>query len=359
MLIYKKYISKNILPTFIMLTVLLTSLVWITQTLRMVHLIDKGIELSYFLKLIIFIIPSLLFIILPIISVLAVIYTYNNLQNERQLIVLKASGLNNYDIIKPALMIASIVTIIAYFISFHLMPVSYNAMKQKLSDFNRGYVSNIINDRTFNQISKYSNIYVDHKNTDGSLEGIILFDSKIPQNRTILFAKNAKIIASDIYSTEFELTSGMRHSYDKYGKLTKLYFDHLIVAINNNDRAEQNERNRTSLELFLDEMLWPNKELPIKKQKQLIIDGHLRIIWPLFNFAFIFLALSLFLSQPYTRKTKLKQFIITFLPILLVTYFHFTIQKMAYKEFDYIFLCYANVFFCIIFSLWHSHRKTL
>ena len=358
MLTYKKYITKSILPTLAMLTILLTSLVWITQTLRMVHLIDKGIEIKHFFKLLILLVPSLLFMILPIIGVITVIYVYSTLQDERQILILRSSGLSNYDLAKPALLVATGITIFAYYISAYLMPFSYNSMKQELSNFREGYLLNIITERTFNQISQHSNIYIDRKDSDGSLNGIVLFDNKAPEKRTIIFAKSGRIVMSTPNITEFELINGLRHSYDQLGNLTRLYFDNLVVAITN-ETTEKADRNKTSIELYINEMLWPDSALALDKQQQLITDGHLRIIWPLFNFAFIFLALSIFLRQPYNRKSHVRQYMITFIPILLVAYFHFSLQKIAYKETNYIFLCYANLFLCIMFSIWQSTRNRL
>ena len=89
------------------------------------------------------------------------------------------------------------------------MPLSYNNLKQGLSDFRESYVSNIIDTRTFNQISKHSNIYVDYKNSDGSLDGVVLFDNKVPEHRTILFAKKGRVLTSGQHITEFELIDGL------------------------------------------------------------------------------------------------------------------------------------------------------
>ncbi len=358
MLTYKKYIAKTIIAPFATLTIVLTTLGLITQTLRMLHLIDKGIRLKYFLKLVMLLVPSLLFTILPIISVVTVIFVYSNLQEESQLIILRNIGISNYGLIKPALSIATAVTIFAIYISAHLMPLSYSTMREEILNFREGYISNIIDNKTFNQISKYSNIYVKNKNSDGSLSGIILFDNKIPQNRTILFAKYGKIITIDSYKTEFELQDGVKHSYDKLGNLTKLYFDNLRVNIKNENLNNKNRR-KIDNELYIHEMLWPNSSLSFEKQQRMITDGHLRIIWPLFNFAFVFLALSVFLNQPYSRRAHIKQYIITFIPILVISYFHFMIQKIAYKNLNYIFLCYINVSSCIIFSIWQSTKRSL
>lgn len=356
--IYKKYIFKAILPTFLILCAVLTSLVWITQTLRLVHFIDKGIAFQSFIKIITLLIPSLLFMILPIITVISIIVVYNRLQEERQLIIFQSSGLSNFYLAKPALYLAIFITIFSAYISAYLMPYSYNKLKEETSSFQKGYVTSIIDARTFNQVSTTSTIYIDRKHSDGLMEGVIFFDNKISKNRTIFFAKQGRIITTSPENAKFELIDGIRHSYDKNGKLTKLYFDTLSVSITN-DTSEETSRNKTSLELYLNEMLWPDSELSLEKQTRLIADGHIRIIWPLFNFAFVFLALSIFLRQPYNRKSHIKQYIVTFAPILIASYFHFTLQKIAYKDLNYIFLCYINVFIYIILSIWLNTKKSL
>ena len=131
MYIYSKYIAKTIIPVLFVITIVLTSLVWIVQVLNLVSLLEKGVELKSFIKLVSLLIPYLLFMIMPIISVIGVIYVYARLQDERQLIILRGAGLNNYEIAKPALLVATILTIIAAYISAYLMPVSYNNLKKK------------------------------------------------------------------------------------------------------------------------------------------------------------------------------------------------------------------------------------
>ena len=98
MYIYSKYIAKTIIPVLCVITIVLTSLVWIVQVLNLVSLLEKGVELKNFIKLVALLIPYLLFMIMPIISVIGVIYVYTRLLDERQLIILRGAGLNNYEI---------------------------------------------------------------------------------------------------------------------------------------------------------------------------------------------------------------------------------------------------------------------
>jgi len=357
MLIYKKYIAKAIFYPFIALSFILTSLVWITQILKLLPLLDKGISSIDFLKLIILILPSLFFMISPLISVISVIYVYNKLQEDRQLIILKTSGLTNFAIAKPALIVATFITFVSYYVSLYLTPLSYSKLKCELSNFRENYVSNIITEKTFNQLSKYITIYVEKKNANGSLNGIVLFDNKIPENHSVLFAKTGKVIMRGTVPL-FQLQDGFRQSFDDNNNITKLHFDDLLIEIQKNDSAKE-DRNKTSLELYIHQMLWPDNTLSEERKTRLIIDAHQRLVWPLFNYGLVFLALSMFLTITPNRGTNIKQIIYTFFPLLIVAYFHFSLQKIAYQEPLYIFACYLNIFLCIVFSIWKTNKTTI
>ena len=355
MLIYKKYIAKAIFYPFIALSSILTSLVWITQILKLLYLLDKGINSIDFLKLMILILPSLFFMISPLVSVIAIIYVYNNLQEDRQLIILKASGLSNFAIAKPGLIVATFITLIAYYVSLYLTPLSYSKLKYELSDFRENFVSNIITEKTFNQLSKYITIYVEKKNTDGSLTGIVLFDNKVPKNHSILFGKTGKVVMHGSIPL-FQLQDGFKQSFDENNNITKLYFDELLIEFQKNDSVN---RNKTSLELYIHEMLWPDDNFSEAQKRRLMVDAHQRLIWPLFNYCLVFLALSMFLNENPSRGVNIKQIIYTFIPLLIVAYFHFSLQRIAYQEPLYIFACYLNIFFCIVFSIWKTNKTTI
>ncbi|MFK7973862.1 MAG: LptF/LptG family permease [Rickettsiaceae bacterium] len=357
MSIYNKYIILSILPVLVVITLVLTGLVWVTQILSLSNLLDKGISLLTFFKLIICLLPYLIFIIMPIVSILAVIYVYSRLQEERQILVLRGAGLSNYDLAKPALIASLFVTLIVYYISAYLMPVSYNHLKSNLNHLRENYINSIIEPKTFNSIATYITIYVNKKNKHNIMEGVVLFDNQVQDQRIIFFAEKARIFNSNIDSTELELLNGVRYAYDTQHNLTKLKYEKITVKID--DQTRGGGRYRTSLELFIHEMLWPDSLISIERQHKLIADGNIRLVWPLFNFAFVFLALSGFLRSSYNRKNNIRQYMYTFLPILVITYFHFSLQKAAYKDLDYIFLCYANLFGCIIFSIWQSRRNSL
>ena len=347
MYIYNKYIIRKLLPILFIVTLVVTSIVWIVQTMNLSKLIDKGIALTAFIKLTFLLLPYFIFIIMPIISVLAVIFLYHKLQEERKLVVLRSAGLSNLQIAKPALYLCIGISIILYYISLYLLPISYSNLKTTIGNFKEKYISYIITEKTFNQLSTYTTLYIDKKRGKTDFSGVLLFDNENPDKRVIFFAKEGSIKAFGPQGVAFELLSGVQHAYDKTGNISKLHFDKINVNIakpNYNAPARQ----KGPFELFIHEMIWPSEEIPLHYQNRLIVDGHVRLVWPFCNFAFVFLALSIFLRYHVARKINFKQYVASFLPIICLIYTHFSLQKIIYYNIEYLYLLYANIAVALI-----------
>jgi lipopolysaccharide export system permease protein len=354
MLLYQKYIIKNVIPIFLVVTFSITSLVWVTQVLKMLYLFDKGIKITIFLNLIILVLPSLLFVLLPVIAAIAVIYTYNNLKIERQLIILQALGVNNLQLAKPALYVSFLVMLLAYYLSAAAMPLSYINLKSRLNFVKNNYISNMVEEKTFNKISKDVSIYIDKKSANNLMTGLIVFDNRDAENIAILFAKSGIL---NMYGDNpvFQLDQGARQVYDKNGNLTQLTFSSLMIQISNDHKLLEYERgnhNRNVNEYYISELLNPSDELPAQKKTKLIAEAHQRMIWPLYNFVLPFLGLAVFFKYPYNKKTTFIPILFAAIMILIVTSMHFILQNLAAKNLSFIFYCYLNIFVFIIIGLY-------
>jgi len=358
-MLYQNYIIKSLLPPFIMIAFSLTALVWITQILKFLHLFEKGIKLSHFFSLTVLVVPSLLYILLPFITLIAVIYTYNYLSERRQLIILQSSGLSNMQLAMPALFFACVIMLGSYYLSASLLPLSYNKLKSNLDFIRNNYVTSIIEEKTFAKVAKGVSLYIDRKLADGRMEGMVLFDNRKPGAEAILFARSGTL---KLYNNNpvFELNEGLRQAYDVNGNLTKLSFNSLIVdLVNNGSKKNEDRFNRDINEYYISELFYPDYRLSKQKKIKLIAEGHQRIIWPLFNFLFAFLALAVFLKQPYNKRSSLKHLLFTSLSVIIVTYLHFTLQNKSTKDLIYIFICYLNIIITFIISLYLYLRKTI
>lgn len=359
MLLYRKYFIKNILPLLIVITFSMTSIVWITQILKLLYLFDKGIKVMDFCSLIILVLPTLLFILLPVITVITVIYIYNNLKIERQLIILQTSGVGNLQLALPALYVALIVTLLAYYISSTIMPLSHINLKSRLSFIKNNYISSMIEEKTFNKITKDITVYIDKKSAGNAMSGVIIFDNRNTDNPSVVFAGSGIL---DIYENNpvFELSKGIRQEYDINGNLTQLTFDSLMIKLQNDNPliSQRTNRNKEANEYYIKELLAPPADLSLMKKIKLIAEAHQRIIWSLYNFALPFLALAVFLKYPYSKKTTFIPILFAASSVLIATSIHFILQNFASKNLNLVFACYLNVFLVLAIGLYLLvHKK--
>ncbi len=368
MFIYQRYIIKNVLTSFLGVLFTITSLVWLSQIIKLVFLIDRGAGFLGFLYLSLLILPSLLFAILPFATILATVLTYNRLSYERELIVLSNSGLNNWSVIKPGATLAVIITIFTYIISFYLLPTSTRLLKSGLKHFRSHYVVSLVQENTFTNISKNVVLYVDSKEPGNILKGLIIFDEKDPNRKAVIFARYGNLNSSANTNPSLNLKNGMRQETDLDGKLTKMYYDTLSISLSNQSDCDENEihgkcnqiinpLSRDLNELYINELFLLKPETQDKKFKMLA-EGHQRIIWPLYNIALTVLSLSIFMSKPYSRRGNSGIIYQVALVVAAFIAMHFICYNAASKNVVLNILSYMNLGLCFILSYYLLNHST-
>lgn len=358
MKIYNKYIIRTILPLFILVTLLVTSMVWIIRMLNLTSLIEKGLSIIDFANVAIYLLPYLLYIILPIISLISTIFIYAKLQDEKQLIVLRSGGLSDFLIIKPALYLVFAVTIFSYFLSLYLIPVSYSKLAVAMNKFKENYVVNIIKENTFNQFSRHITLYVNNKTSASDFEGVTLYSNESEKKEKIYYAKYGRIneISENIF--ELELNDGIQYFYDNNGKMTKLFFDRINININNK-HINKKARRKNSVEMFIGEMFNPKQDISQSQKNALQVDAHSRLIWPIYNFLFTFTALVIFIKWKHSRKVDIWQYIYSIIPTIIAAYIHFTCKKLAYNNIYFIYGCYSSILFWLLSAILLMFKRRL
>ena len=93
MTILDRYILRQSLSIMVFVTAALSAAVWLAQSLRLVDLIvNRGLSAEVFLYLALLILPRFLDIVLPIGAFIAVLFVFNRLTSESELVVMRAAG---------------------------------------------------------------------------------------------------------------------------------------------------------------------------------------------------------------------------------------------------------------------------
>ena len=134
------YVLRQLAWATVLVCVGLTCVIWLTQSLHFVDLIvNRGIDLSAFVSLTLYLLPTYLVIVIPIAFFAAVLFTYNKLIVDSELIVLRAAGLRPQTLAAPALVLALMLTAICYSATLYFLPNSYREFKDLQFLFRHSY----------------------------------------------------------------------------------------------------------------------------------------------------------------------------------------------------------------------------
>lgn len=302
---YSNYIARHLVHSMLLITFSLTSIVWLTQALRFIDfIVNQGVSISIFLRLTLLLIPSLLFMILPPAFFCSVLFVYNKLKAESELVVLQAAGLSKWRLAVPALLVAAGVAAITYAISFYLLPVSYGKFRDMQNFLRNNYVSILLQEGVFSNPVNGLTIFIRERDKNGTLHGILVHDNRNPQAPVTMMAEEGRLVDTP-EGPRFMLKNGNRQEM-RNGHISFLYFDSYTLDISLYARSITHRPTDTQ-EMFLPELMaYDPAETPAENQKR-IAEGHQRIIWPAYSLTLALVAAAVLLSGQFNRRGHWKR----------------------------------------------------
>ena len=121
MKIISNYIFRQITVAFLYITLFFISLIWLITSLRFIEYVtNNGLDFLSFILMTSLLIPSLIPYLTPLTLALACIFVYDKLSNDNELTIIKASGINRFQIVKPAVLLAILVSLFNLFLNLYI-----------------------------------------------------------------------------------------------------------------------------------------------------------------------------------------------------------------------------------------------
>lgn len=341
----------SLLIPVIVVTLTLTSIIWLSQSLRFIDLIvNKGLNISTFLYLSILLIPSLLIIILPVALFVSVIFIYNKLMLESELLVFKSAGISRFGLATPALIVAGGVTIINYLISLYILPVSYREFKDMQDFIRNNYASVLLQEGVFSTPVDRLTVYIESRDKDDILHGILVHDARNPE-RPITMMAQAGSLQQTSSGPRFELINGNRQEVDrKNGNLSLLYFDSYPLDLSVYAEAGK-KRALVAEEIYVGDLLDPD-EIDSKARNILISEGHHRLTWPLFSITLTMIALAVLFSGQLNRRGQWKRILVATGLVLILVVIDLGLKNIVSANPIMAFTLYWNILIPAAISLY-------
>lgn len=298
------YVFRQLLVAMAFSVTILTCVIWLTQSLRVVELIvNRGLSISSFLYLTALALPNFLEYILLISLFGSVLFVYARLVTDRELVVMRAAGLGQVAIARPALIMAFVVMAICYVLGLYVVPTSYHKFRNLQWEIRYNVSHILLREGAFNGLSANMTVYVRERTGTGELEGILIHDTRQAGKPRTWMAERGAVVETD-KGPQVLMFNGSRQEVDEtYHRLSILHFDRWSMPLDTG-KSDVGPRYREARERYVDELLSPDADprVPERDFAKMIAEGHRRLTWPLFAIGFTLVALSALISGGFNRR---------------------------------------------------------
>ena len=129
-------------------------------------IVNQGLSLTLFVYLTLLLLPTFLGIILPIALFASVVFTYNRLIVDSEMVVLRGGGCSRMRLGRPAITLAVFVTLICYSLTTYLIPASYREFKDLQFNLRNSLPTVLLQENVFNTVMKNVTIYNRSRSVD-------------------------------------------------------------------------------------------------------------------------------------------------------------------------------------------------
>src|SRR6476659_3494563 len=226
MTILDRYILRQSFSIMVFVTAALSAAVWLAQSLRLVDLIvNRGLSAEVFLYLALLILPRLLDIVLPIGAFITVLFVFNRLTSESELVVMRGAGIGPFALARPVFILVGIGCAVLLSLSVYFLPASNRTFKDLQFEIRNRFVSALIQEGTFTTISDKLTIYIRNRDERGEVVGLLISDSRDPQKPVTILAERGVFVDSPT-GARIVMVNGNRQQFDPESrKLSLLTFE--------------------------------------------------------------------------------------------------------------------------------------
>ncbi|MFO0388580.1 MAG: LPS export ABC transporter permease LptF [Alphaproteobacteria bacterium] len=354
---YNAYISKQLVHSTLLITISLTSIVWLTQALRFIDfIVNQGISISMFLTLTTLLVPSLLFMILPPAFFCAVLFSYNKLKIDSELIVMQAAGLSNWKLARPALQVAAIMMAVCYFIAFYLQPVTYAKFKDMQVFLRNNYASILLQEGVFSSPVSGLTVFIRERDKNNILHGILVHDSRVAGSSVTMMAEEGEMVETP-QGPRFLLRSGNRQEI-KDGRLSFLNFASYALDISLY-ASTMNARYKDPQEMYVGDLFATDSTVSESENNRRWAEGNQRLIWPGYIGVLALLALSVLFSGQFNRRGHWQKLLFACIAAAAILFASVGLRGSMSLNPAMAVVAWMNLFVPAVLAAWVIHGNTL
>ncbi len=226
--ILSRYIFKELFWPFLLALLVFSSVALMARLVELMDLVvNRGLEPEQLLLLIVYLLPTLLVYTVPMSVVLAILIALGRLSADSEIIALKASGVNLYQMLPPFIVLCLMGFLLTALCSISLEPLGKRALRNSMNNIGAQHIAASLEGGVFNDAIKGLIIYVQEFDQSSlQVKKIMLSDRRNPSQPVVIVAEHG-IILSDQNNQRllFKLYDGSIHRSNPEQKYEYAVFD--------------------------------------------------------------------------------------------------------------------------------------
>ena len=325
-----RYLLRQMLgPTFLAITAL-TGVVLLSQSLQGLDLVvNQRQSLADFLKITFLYMPQLINMILPIAVFVAALVALNRLHTEQEIVVCFAGGMSRWRVISPAMRLASTIALLALLMNLWVQPLTYRTLRQVLFDAKTDLAATLVREGEFTEPVPGLTVYAQTIDNKGEMHNIFIHQTKEDGTATTYIANSGRVVkraGGPVLLLHDESTQ----RFSPRGVLNFLTTPEYPFELSSLNDADELIHYKPS-DRYLHELFRPDTQQTWEQhnRRALLAEGHARIATPLYNIAFMAMALSAIIGGAFSRLGYGRRIVIVSATAVLVRILGFVALSAA------------------------------
>ncbi len=347
------YLLRQMATAFAFATGTVTFVVLFAQSFHLLSLvIENSATTLIFFQLLALSALTFLPLIMPLGLGTAVVFIYNKLATDSELVVMRAAGLSPFRLIEPALIMAALVAVLCGILTMWVTPIANRNLVLLQYKMRDSYAILLSRPGSFNDLSEGLTFFANRRGAGGALEGILIQDVRQSGKAVTTMAATGQIVEAD-GNPHMIIFNGRRQEFDREtGKLSELVFDQYVLDLNALRKAPT-RRFPDPRELSVGDLMRPSPEMmrargPISRFKG---EMHGRFATPLLSFSYAFVGLAAVLSGAFNRRGMSWRLLIAALAIVVTQAVFMTMAGFVARDSSLTLGLYAAAVLPVFFGM--------
>lgn len=343
MKILNVYIFKQIFIGFLLVCFSLLAMLWLTQSLRFVEMVTRqGLPVYLFAEMTSLLMPRIFNILSPVAAFVTVLFVYNRLIADRELVVMQSAGISPWQNSKAAVFLGILLALFNVFVMNWGIPWSESKFRDLEWRVKNNLTQMVFREGEFTSLKNGITVFIDKHEDDGSVSGIFVSDESKPNLKVTLTAEKGRIIQTE-KGPRILFINGVRQEMNtKDYKFSTLSFSRYSAEFNNIESRKKKDQTVREKSVF--ELLQSGRDntLDDHTQRKNIVEGNRRVLYPLYNLLFALLACVGLLVGNFNRRGQTKIITVEVLSMIIILGGDLAFTNLAGRSLMVLPLLYLN-----------------